>query len=292
MKRLLKLTVSLLSVISLMGAAAASVTAAPEQRSETVITMQTENPVMQVNGIAVSIDSSGTSPVIRDGRTLMPVRAFAESIGANVVWNGSQRTVLITYNGKRTQLTIDSELAYVDYEAKTLDVPPAIINDRTFLPIRFVAESFGCDVEWNGDTSTITIRLNKENVQHAAVIYEADSQTVQRAAEIVADLLGDDLYSADDTDFEPDDYDTVLVGYSDGLQEGIEEVLENGGFSDKHIAPFCVGGIGESEREISLLAAGAYVEDGLEIKTADLENEADVLSAAAAWLSHIRLIQP
>ncbi len=292
MKRLLYLAVSFLIAASVMAASAVSVMADAERRSETVITMQTENPVMQVNGIDVSIDDSGTAPVIRDGRTLMPIRAFAESIGANVVWNGSQRTVLITYNGKRTQLTIDSEIAYVDYEAKTLDVPPAIINDRTFLPIRFVAESFGCDVDWNGDTSEITILLNKENIQHAAVVYEADSNGVCRAAEIIADLLGADLYSVEDADFRSDDYDTIFVGYSDGLSENIKKALETDNYFGKHIAPFCVGDIGESDREISLLATGAYVEDGLEIKTDDLENEADVLSAAAAWLSHIRLIQP
>ena len=290
-KHLKKITTAALLAAICCASSTVSVMAQAQKRSETVIIMQTDNPYMSVNGIDVSIDDNGTAPVIQDGRTLMPIRAFAESIGANVFWNSSQRTVTITYNGKKIRLEIDSNLAYVDYETKTLDVPATIINDRTFLPIRFVAESFGCDVDWNGDTNTITIELHKENLQHAAVVCDMSDSVISKVSEIVADFIGADLYDVKDKDFTADNYDTVLIGYLGKLPEDIKEVLNDNDFSGKHIAPFCVGDIEDSEREISLATLGAYVDDGLEIGVAELENEDNILALASEWLLHINLIQ-
>lgn len=132
---------------------------------KTTVTMQIENPVMTINGAEQNIDAEGTAPVVIDGRTLLPVRAFVEGIGGTVEWNDSTKTAALNYNGDEIRLTINSTTAYLNNEANTLDVTPVIINDRTMLPIRFIAESFGYTVLWTEETQTVTI-INADTIDN------------------------------------------------------------------------------------------------------------------------------
>ncbi len=66
--------------------------------------------------------------------------------------------VHIIDNGTEILLTIDSDIVLVDGAAKTLDCPAEIIGIRTFVPVRFVSETFGASVLWDGETGTITIK--------------------------------------------------------------------------------------------------------------------------------------
>ena len=123
------------------------------------------NPIMTVNGKEQNIDDDNTVPVIKDERTLLPIRAFVEGIGGQVQWDENTRTSTLTYNDTEIKLTIDSNTAYLNGAEKTLDVAPTIINDRTMLPIRFIAESFGYTVMWNQDSQTVTI-INADNIEN------------------------------------------------------------------------------------------------------------------------------
>lgn len=148
--------------LNMMTAINNAVVAMSEETTEptdekTVITMQIDNPKMTINGNETDIDDNGTAPVIRDDRTLLPIRAFVEGIGGTVSWNGDTKTATLEYGDTKIELVIDSPIATLNGNERTLDTTPVIINDRTFLPIRFVAESFGYVVSWNGDTKTITI---------------------------------------------------------------------------------------------------------------------------------------
>ncbi len=96
-------------------------------------------------------------PVIVNGRTLVPIRAVVEAMDGTVEWNGDTRTVKLTLGDNTILLTIDSATAYFNNTPYTLDVPPQIINGRTLLPIRFVAEKFNFNVDWNNDTRTVVI---------------------------------------------------------------------------------------------------------------------------------------
>ncbi len=127
--------------------------------AEQILTLQIGNPQMTVDGESVNIDDSGTTPVIIDDRTLLPVRAVVEAVGGTVEWDGDTRTTMLTYKSDVIKLTIDSTTAYLNDAAQTLDVTPVIINDRTMLPIRFIAEGFKFTVDWNGDTQTVTITV-------------------------------------------------------------------------------------------------------------------------------------
>ena len=123
----------------------------------TTITLQIGSPNMTVNGAEQPIDEEGTVPVIVNERTLVPIRAIIESMGGTVGWDGEKREVSLDYNGGNIRLVIDSTKAFYNGGEKELDTAPAIINERTMLPIRFIAESFGFEVSWDGDTQTVTI---------------------------------------------------------------------------------------------------------------------------------------
>ena len=154
---------SLFTLCGITGCAAdeGTVQTAPES-TEIVLTIG--DPMMMVNGEEKEIDPGlGTTPVIINDRTLLPVRAIVEELGGTVGWNGDTREVTLGYSDSEIVLTIDSTSAALNGTAQTLDTAPTIINDRTMLPIRFIAEGFGLGVEWNGDTQKITITTHSEN---------------------------------------------------------------------------------------------------------------------------------
>jgi len=126
--------------------------------NQKTIKMQINNPVFTNEGKSQNIDSTGTVPVVIDGRTLVPIRAIIEGMGGKVDWDGNTQKVTLTYYSDKMELTLGKTRAYLNGSSKTLDVAPRTINDRTMLPIRFISENFGCDVEWDGSTQTVTIK--------------------------------------------------------------------------------------------------------------------------------------
>ena len=107
-----------------------------------------------VNGDTISFD---VPPMIIDGTTMLPVRMALEPLGATFSWNSMFKIVEIRANGKTINLLIDSSFAIVNGEMKVLTKPAVIIDGRTLIPIRFVAEELGYDVYWNDSTKTVTI---------------------------------------------------------------------------------------------------------------------------------------
>lgn len=107
-----------------------------------------------VNGKSIMFDQP---PIIVDGRTLVPIRAVIEEMGGNVDWDASTKTVTLSLGTNIIKLTIGSATAYLNDVAETLDVAPQIINGRTLLPIRFIAEGFDFDVNWDGDNKIVNI---------------------------------------------------------------------------------------------------------------------------------------
>lgn len=97
------------------------------------------------------------APIIVKDRTMLPARFVAENLGAKVEWNAEKRQATITGNGVTIVLTIDSKTATVNGKAVTLDSPAFIRNDRTYTPVRFIAEALGAQVEWNATTRQAVI---------------------------------------------------------------------------------------------------------------------------------------
>ncbi len=125
------------------------------------IVLQIGNPLMNVNGLAKAIDTGiGTTPIVKSGRTLVPVRAVVEEMGGTVEWDGANNTAILSYSGNEIRLIINSNVAYFNNLSKQLDVAPIVMNGRTMLPIRFIAENFGFKVTWKELTQQIVITGN------------------------------------------------------------------------------------------------------------------------------------
>ena len=88
---------------------------------------------------------------------MLPIRFIAEALGAKVKWNESQRSVIIEKDDIKIVIYIDSDKAIVNNKTVTLDSPAFIENDRTYLPLRFVSENLGADVEWIEKTQEVII---------------------------------------------------------------------------------------------------------------------------------------
>lgn len=100
---------------------------------------------------------SDTPPTIVDGRTLVPMAAIFKSLGADVSWEGSTRTVTGIKGDMVIKLQIDSTTAWINNQSSELDVPATIINNRTMVPLSFIALSLGRSVQWDGEKRTVTI---------------------------------------------------------------------------------------------------------------------------------------
>ena len=133
------------------------------QGTPATLSLRIGSSVMTVNGSAVPLDSA---PVIIESRTLVPIRAVVEALGGTVAWDALARQVSITLGGTSLSLVIGQPEAIVNGAPAPIDpdnpkVVPRIINDRTFLPLRFVAENLGADVQWRADTQTVLITWPK-----------------------------------------------------------------------------------------------------------------------------------
>ena len=96
-------------------------------------------------------------PKIINDRTMVPLRAIFEAIGAKVDWYGETRTIVSSKDDIEIRMQIDNNIMHVNDNIITLDAFPCIDNDRTLVPVRAIAESFGFDVAWDGETRTVTI---------------------------------------------------------------------------------------------------------------------------------------
>ncbi len=119
---------------------------------------------VEVNGKVLDMDAR----IVND-RTLVPLRAVSNALGCGVAWNEETRGITICRAGEDAETDIDITVAWIDKprafklsgvaleDGVIMDVPPQIIEDRTFVPIRAIAELFGAQVSWNGDTRTAII---------------------------------------------------------------------------------------------------------------------------------------
>lgn len=109
---------------------------------------------INIDGETVPIDDDGTVPYVENGRTMMPVRGIAEAMGAEVSFDENGQVVTVESDEATVCMTIGLEEMEVNGEAVALLNAPEIVNDRTMLPVRDVAEALNCEVEWVQETET------------------------------------------------------------------------------------------------------------------------------------------
>ena len=131
----------------------------PVSASTKVIQLKIGSTTMHVDGKAVPLEAA---PIIMNSRTLVPLRALIETLGGRVVWSPSARTVDMLLGEHSVDVGVGGNIGYVNDKGVAIDpanpnVVPLIINNRTFLPLRFVAESLTLNVQWDAVTQTIAI---------------------------------------------------------------------------------------------------------------------------------------
>ncbi len=235
----MKKAISILLSVMLLALSAAGCAADTEDTSvsDAVITLQIGNPIMTVDGEEREIDEGrDTAPIVVDDRTLLPVRAAAEAMGAAVEWDEETETAILAKGSTIILLVIDSITAYVNETEYTLDCAPTVVNDRTMLPIRFIAENLGYTVDWDEDTETVTLTPEETAVDAVTsatvppdedvteevtsiVVYFSRTGTTRPLAEQIAELTGSDIYEI--TAAEP--YTDEDINYNDSSSRATRE---------------------------------------------------------------------
>lgn len=195
MKKFLCLVLTLLFCFSAFTACAVG---ADHAGADMTIQLQIGSTGMMVNGTEKEIDPGrNTVPVVVNDRTLLPARAIVEEMGGEVGWDEASQTATFNCEGIEVRLTVGSATAYINGTAHTLDVAPAVINDRTMLPIRFIAESFHFTVDWQEASQQIIIKKgegannvptqpSENNGSRAVVIYFSATGNTETLAKKIA----------------------------------------------------------------------------------------------------------
>ncbi|MCE5224028.1 hypothetical protein LLG10_07600 [bacterium] len=118
----------------------------PQETVRQIVRVFINKYIMTVNDVVKAID---VPPFIQSGRTLVPIRAISEGLGAKVEWEPKTQKITIRLGSKTVELWIGKLEAKVNGKTVKLDVPPMIKKGRTFVPIRFVSEALGAKVDWN-----------------------------------------------------------------------------------------------------------------------------------------------
>jgi len=114
---------------------------------------------IEVNGKVLKIDQA---PVIENGRTLVPLRAIFEALGATVSYNSETQQIIGSKDNLKLELKVGSTAAYVNGEKTRLDVPAKVIKGRTLVPLRFIGESLKADVKWDSKTQKISVNSKSQ----------------------------------------------------------------------------------------------------------------------------------
>lgn len=130
-----------------------------------------------LNGIIVNdhIVFSDVAPYIKNSRTYVPIRFIAEELGFDVKWDSKTKKVTMTDGKSTVELTIGSKTMLVNDKKVTLDAPAEIKDQRTFVPLRAIAEAFGKKVEYSNDYRAVCIGDDVRFNKNYRVVYYYDT---------------------------------------------------------------------------------------------------------------------
>jgi len=158
-----------------------------------------------LDGTYISFD---VPPQIINGRTMVPIRAIFEKMGAEVIWDADTRTAICTKDDTVVKMTVDSFDMHINDAIVRMDISPVIIDGRTLAPARYVAEAFGADVQWSAKNNTVVI-CTKDVYAYAdypdipdfgrcyniQMVSETDEDGFKALSYVYSDTVNDDLYS-------------------------------------------------------------------------------------------------
>ena len=137
---------------------------------------------IMVDGAQVNTD---VAPFIDDnGRTMVPVRFISEELDADVDWDGNTGTVTITLGTTKIELRIGSSILYKNGEGISMDTEAIIKDDRTFVPVRYIAQALLIGVGWDEDTRTVHLSTNDIHPFSTIVEYKGDIYSIYAKPEM------------------------------------------------------------------------------------------------------------
>ncbi|MGN0150516.1 MAG: stalk domain-containing protein [Clostridia bacterium] len=159
---------------------------------EESLAMVVDEPYALKNGGMIGIDSDNAevAPFVADGRTLVPMRFIAEAFGATVDWNDVKKEVTIKKDKKTIKMKISSNSYTIGRQSYELDVPAQIYEDRTFVPLRAIAEALDKKVAWD-KSGVIYINNETEKIpaDSAAILYKSITNYIAPNIEDVLEPL-------------------------------------------------------------------------------------------------------
>ena len=117
---------------------------------------------LQINGSEISAE---VPPTVIDGRTMVPVRAIFEAVGANIDFDAETKTITARNGDTTVNMTVGANAVTVNNKEVQLDAPAVIVNVRTLAPARFVAETFGYTVQWDAENKIVKINGKESSTE-------------------------------------------------------------------------------------------------------------------------------
>ena len=195
-------------------------------------------PVSADNGeISVYLDAAkiefDVKPQIINGRTMVPIRAIFEKMGAVVEWDGNTSSAICTKGDTVVKMTVNSMDMYINNQLTKMDISPVVIDGRTLAPARYVAEAFGADVQWSQKNNTVVI-CSKDVYAYAdypdipdlgrcyniPLLSETNENGFKALAYSYSDMANDDYYS-----YLYDNSALVLGGYAEEVAETRDDMV-------------------------------------------------------------------
>ena len=155
----------LLTISLTLAMVVSTITTAEENKQSLIVESNQGIIAVSLNGENINFD---VAPRIINDRTMVPLRAIFEALGATVDWNGDTQTVTSTRDEITISLTINNATMYVNNKAVTLDSPACLVDGRTLVPVRAISEAFEIQVEW------------KEVIPSAPIVYDDLSDNINQ----------------------------------------------------------------------------------------------------------------
>lgn len=196
------------------------------------------------------------APTIVNNRTLCPTRAIFDAFGALVSWDGEKRQVSIKKDDTDIILTVDYQVATLNQDSVVLDTPPTIISDRCMVPIRFISETLGCDVEWNEEERSVHITKKDMSVDNIKLEKSGEDFSVVKI--IYNGTKNPNVFFLDHSNcIVMDFYDTKL-SFSDGNSPVDNEIIKEVRFAQHEDYARVVIECKEKQEYTSYLGFGNY----------------------------------
>lgn len=198
--------------------------------SVNITTFASDTIYVTLDGSYIEFD---VKPQIINGRTMVPIRAIFEKMGATVEWDGNTSSAICTKGDTVVKMTVNSMDMYINNQVTKMDISPVVIDGRTLAPARYVAEAFGADVQWSQKNNTVVI-CSKDVYAYAdypdipdlgrcyniPLLSETNEDGFKALSYLYSDMANDDYYS-----YLYDNSALVLGGYAEEVAETKDDMV-------------------------------------------------------------------